>query len=219
MTSLNLSDTEFKAAVDEYYKLKGQYEAPYKKFVENLVTNDNLTNAERRGRLATYKKKCVGCGSLGGTVFTQTATLLTATCGNTHNPCRLNLRIPKKPREDIITVVDTMAAKIEANKAQTIRTKLDFLFGFKSESATIAEFNKLKAELIADVKEYRVAFAKYLDVVANYSKKREEKKKQDGLAAFVQKFKELIAKFEETRDDAYLKEATELYLTRGETPL
>lgn len=212
MTSLKMSDVEFKMSLDKYYKLKSKYEAPYKKFVDGLIKNDQLTVAEKRDSVASFKKKCVKCGSLGGTVFKQEANLLTATCGNTHNKCKLNMRIQKQPHENIVNVISTLNDEIDENKINTIQTKLDFLFGFTDESTTIAKFNNLKAELIASVKEYQIIYTEYLNIIDDLPKKQQIKLLEDGLYKLIKKFKLLIANYRETMERTYLVEANDLYL-------
>ena len=229
MTSSNL---DFNEALEKYYKLKKKYEAPYKKLIKNLAS-DNFINTgqedkkdkknkekekkEKQLEIATFKNKCVKCGSLAGTIFKQENNILTAECGNEHNKCKLNIKLQKGVYDNIVNIIDKLTNDINIKKTQTIQAKLNFLFGFNNESDTIEEFNKLKLELIDEVKKYQNIYEHYLSIINNLSQKKEIKKKEEDINTLIKNFKKLINTFEETQEIIHLKEANDLYINNIKT--
>ena len=205
---------KFNQGLNDYYKLKRLYESRTEKEVTKLIKNDNLTNKEKQIKLRQFKltEKCINCGKLGGTIFKQEANILLAKCGHIERPCKLDIQIQKAKYANIIDQISDIANKINTNKTETIRSKLNFLFGFSNEKNTIEIFNKFKQELIDEVKNYQKINEVYLNIVHNLSKTKEVNEKNNNLLVLIQNFKDLIKEFEDTGDFTYIKDAIELYI-------
>lgn len=205
-------DVTFNDAINSYYKLKNKYESPYKNLVDSLVKNKTLTIEDKKDKISQYKNKCVNCNSLGGSIFKQEKNVLIAQCGNDQNPCRLDIRLQKGQYENIYNIMNELNTNINYNKIATIKIKYDFLFGFTTESSTLTDFNKLKITLVEEVKKYQDIFSKYLELMNNEEKKTKIYEQSNGLLTLIDNFKSLMKQFEETGEETFLKEATELYI-------
>jgi len=210
MSSENL--IQFNNSLNYYYKLKGDYDSIRQKELEKIRKNTNLTIKEKHQKFEQIKKKCIICGKNGGTIFDQKNNILIAKCGNQENPCKLDIQLQKAKYENITTYMNKFNKKINNNKIDTINTKLKFLFGFTSESSTIEDFNKLKQNLIDDVKIYQKLYQSYENIIYNDSKKQEITEKNNEIFIYIQNLNELIKQFEESKDIIFLKESAELYL-------
>ena len=204
--------TQFNEALNYYYKLKGQYDSKTQKEVERLIKNSTLTIKEKQRKFQQLKKKCIICGKDGGTIFNQKDNLLIAKCGNQENPCKLDIQLQKGKYNNITNEMNKLKKKININKIDTISSKLNFLFGFISESTTIEEFNKLKVDLIQTVKIYQKIHENYQNIISNSVKKQEIIQKNSELLIYIQNLNELIKNFEDSKDLGYLKDTVELYL-------
>ena len=204
-------DINFEDALNNYYKLKSKYDSVYQKKVADLRKNKEYSTQQKRDKLAEFKNKCISCKSLGGTIFSQDGNILIAHCGSTHKPCKLNIRLQKGVYDNITNIIQDFNNLIDKNKVKTIQTKYNFLFGFNPESVTVEEFNRLKIELIEEVKKYQIINDKYLSIIDNLLKKKQVKELNYNLDGLIQRFKDLINKFKETEEPPYLKEAIELY--------
>jgi hypothetical protein len=202
-------DNNFDKALTTYYKLKKQYQKQFETEFGKIERMDGLTNKEKHEHFNNMKKKCVNCGNTGGTIFSNKNNTLSARCGHLKNPCKLNIELHKAVYIDINRLIDDLNYKININKNRTITTKLNFLFGFNSETTTINNFNKLKTELIEEVKKYQKYNELYLDII-NPSKELTTKKKD--LVVFVSSFKDLIKNYEVTQDAGHIKDAIDLYI-------
>ena len=210
--SVKSYDITFNDAINNYYKLKNNYETPYKNIVDSLVKNKILTTEEKKKKLSQYKNKCINCNSLGGSIFKQENNILIAHCGNAQNPCKLDIRLQKGKYDNIYNILNELNANINDNKIATIKIKYDFLFGFTTETSTVTDFNKLKITLIEEVKKYQDIFSKYLEIMNNEEKKTKIYEQSKGLLTLIDSFKILMKQFEETGEETFLKEATELYI-------
>ena len=171
--SVKIYDVTFNDAINNYYKLKNNYETPYKNLVDSLVKNKILTIEDKKKKISQYKNKCLNCNSLGGSIFKQENNVLIAQCGNEDNPCRLDIRLQKGQYKNIYNIMNELNTNINDNKIATIKIKYDFLFGFTSVSSTVSDFNILKTALVEEVKKYQDIFSKYLEIMNNEEKKNE----------------------------------------------
>ena len=203
--------TKFNSALNDYYKLKRKYENQREKIVAHIRSLTSLTTKEKQDKFKQTKVKCVNCGKDGGTIFSQKENILFAKCGDTENPCKLDIQLQKPKYANINDIVADINTKININKLETIRSKLDFLFGYANESSTIAEFNKYKAELINEVKKYQVINDIYLNIINNRSNAQQLSANEDNLFILINSFKDLIKNFEETGKIDFLNDAVDLY--------
>ena len=206
--------TKFNDAISTYYKLKHKYDNQIEKEVTKIIKNGNYTNKEKRKQFDKFKqsRKCVNCGNLGGTIFKQDNNILSAKCGHIEKPCKLDIQLQRAHHSNINEEIDKLNKIININKVNTISSKLDFLFGYTSQSATLDEFNKSKTELINEVKKYQVINELYLNIVYNLSQIKQLSANNDNLLVFINSLKDLIKNFEETGNVTFLKDAIELYI-------
>ena len=212
MISENKIDSKFNIAINNYYKLKKQYEKPYNKFINDLLKNEELNNNEKKIKVSEYKNKCVNCKSLGGTIFNKQGNNLIVYCGNQDNPCKLNIHLQRGHYDNIYNILDNINQNINHNKIETIKTKYNFLFGFTNEETTIKNFNLLKTKIVSDVKNYQDVFQKFILLINNQEKKGKIFNETKKILSLIDSFKILIKQYEDTKENNYLKEATELYI-------
>ena len=202
------SPISFSQALDNYYKLQNKYQEKYEKEKKKLIKNDALTIPEKRARLQNFERSCVACGKSGGTIFKQEKNMLIAYCGHGSNQCKLDIKLQRANYKNIHNQISSLNKVITSNKISTIRSKYDLLFGFEQEAAVLETFNKLKAELIEEVKKYQVVYDKYLSIITEKTPTLQN----DQLLILVNEFKELISRYNSTNNPAQLKDAIELYI-------
>lgn len=212
MSSEQESLTKFNYALNEYYKLKNQYNDKIQKEITKLSKDSGLSNKEKNEKFKQLKKKCINCGRIGGTIFKQEGNILYAKCGNIEKPCNLDIQLQKATYSNINSEITELNNKININKIKTISSKLNFLFGYTSQETTLEDFNILKQELIDEVKNYKKLNETYLNIISNLNKIKLIDENNNNLLILIQNFKELISNFEETGDFIYIKDAIELYM-------
>jgi hypothetical protein len=201
---------KFDDAMQNYYKLKQEYNKNLNREVTKLADNNVLTLSEKRERFSQFKRKCINCGQYGGTIFKQNNNILIAHCG-ADQPCNLNIQLQKAKYNNIINEITNLSTLVNDDKIKIIITKLNFLFGFTNETTTLSVYNDLKTDLIYKVKYYQKLNEKYIDIINNISNRDEIKKANESLFLIIQNFKDLIKNFNETGETKFMKDAVELY--------
>jgi len=206
--------TKFNESLVQYYKLKKQYDDQSEKNLSKLRNNPNLTIKEKRDKFKQLDstRKCVNCSKIGGSIFKQANNILSVECGHKEKPCKLDIKLQKAKYVNVTEQITELNNKININKTETISSKLNFLFGYKSEGDTLEVFNNLKLELIEKVKIYQIINEQFLNVVSNLSTERLLSENSNTLITLIQKFKSLIKNYEDSNEIGFLKEATNLYI-------
>ena len=139
-------DDTFIDAMKHYYKLKQQYDNILQKQKLKIINNETLSKKEKRDRFIRIQRKCINCKKSGGTIFTNINDRLKAICGSTE-PCNLNIELFKSKFTDSREELRLYLSDLDKNKTIIIMTKLDFLFGYKSEEETLSDFNARRLDI------------------------------------------------------------------------
>jgi len=139
-------DDKFMDAMKHYYKLKQQYETSLQKQKLNIMSKTLLSKREKRKRIIQLQHKCINCKKIGGTIFTTTNDRLKAVCGSS-DPCQLNIDLLKAKYINSQEEYRLYKSDLEQYKTSIIMTKLDFLFGYKSEEETLSLFEKRSLDI------------------------------------------------------------------------
>lgn len=201
-----------KGKIDEYYKLKRQYESKYEKAKNKILKDDNLTVKEKQVRIKQIKPICFNCKKLGGSLFLNDGITLKIICGNKENPCNLDFEVKKEGLYfNSLKVSKELSDSIDTAKDNLIKNKLQFLFSYISEDVVANELQKFKAfyDGSQDVLDY--VNNVIINATDNKDKQRDIKDKEVELYIQIQEFKELISKYKDEGKQGYLTDALELY--------
>tara|TARA_Y100000389_G_scaffold76400_1_gene73054 strand:+ start:1402 stop:2211 length:810 start_codon:yes stop_codon:yes gene_type:complete len=214
MASKTPTQPNFKDALSTYYQLKGKYENKINSSVQEIVLNKNLSKSEKFELFKNLKKKCINCGKPGGMLFGQSQNMLTVKCGNSENPCNLDIQLEKASYTLLSNDLTSNNNNLTYLKNKIIDTKLDYLFGFNDKENTLQKFNEFKDNLVKEVKIYQKNSEKYLVATQNLDNIQDIEKLEETLSLEIFNFKELITNFNSSKSIAFIKEAVELYVNR-----
>jgi hypothetical protein len=197
-------------ALEEYYKLKQEYDRNYKRKLRTIKKKD-ISLKEKRELLRKIKLPCIHCKKRVGTIFTNEGGVLKALCGGTP-ACSLNIEIKKADTRFLPAVIANVQRIIQKIKREIIETKLDFLFGLETEKDTVGLFESLKEK-----------FNKASGLLVNLegvilelyaSKERKESVEEAVLQLYVEneRFANAIAQYKETQTPSFLTDAIEIYI-------
>lgn len=195
------SSMDVKTAVENYYKLKKQYEDHKTKVIEK-IKNKEISKQKKIKEIRNAQFKCVNCGKEGGTIFKKDDSYLKAICGNKMDPCKLNIKILSSMTLSENDIRE-MEAEVNAAKQNIIKLKMDTLFGYITEEESIKKFEK-NVEIIKknSVLEKTLAFE-----VQNESKQVNLiKKKMDTVYAEMANIRELLNEYGTTNNKRLLKD-------------
>tara|TARA_R110002012_G_C11495950_1_gene596727 strand:- start:77 stop:829 length:753 start_codon:yes stop_codon:yes gene_type:complete len=207
-----MSDNNYIDELNKYFKLKNSYDEKINNDKQSIINNKELTTKEKQQKFNQSIKKCINCKQPGGTLFTHKDNTFKAICGNTKNPCDLNI-IVKRQQKTLITekILEYMESLNEL-KTQIILTKLNFIFNYTSEDNSITEFNQLKEKLNILSEKYTLLYKQYLTIINNLEKIDTIKIKLIDKEELINQIKFNMNLFKSTNNISYVKEVVEIYI-------
>lgn len=205
-------DSDTKAAIQEYYKLKNEYETKIDKKRQKIRNDKTLSKQEKRRKMLEINPNCVNCGKAGGTKFTNVKTILRAVCGNTSDPCNLNIEINRGDFEKITTIYSFLKEEEEQHKEDIIRTKLDLLFNYKTEEETVALFNELRTGYSTVDETIMLLQEDFDNVVLGKRNKEEIIEATQNIYDYKKQLKELAKQYADSGEEQLITEMVEKYI-------
>ena len=179
-------------ALNKYYKLKERYEKSIDKIKETIKENyPELSNIAKRKKI---KKaiKCVKCKKSGGTIFTNNNNTLKAVCGNSEDPCDLNIEFNRGGvYKNIRVMEEKYSNNIESLQNMIIKMKLNLLFGYTTEEVTLKEFNKYRDLLSERTSRYNKIQKTFLNIVNDTANKSIIEDKENQLLILIDSLKQM----------------------------
>lgn len=173
---------DVKDAINEYYKLKSSYKS--------------------------NQKVCVNCKKTGGTKFWKDAKgHLRAICGNSSQPCKLDIDILANLNDNDININLTKQS-IEQTKQDIVKLKMDTIFGYVSEAESVKLFEQLKKEMLNNNDAIKLNDNKYsyYEIVNDSEKQRVINAKMDNIRQELGEIRQLLNKYNKTGRDKFLKD-------------
>ena len=196
------SSIDVKSAVENYYKLKKQYEDNKTKLIEKIKSKE-ISKQKKIKEIRNAQFKCVNCGKEGGTIFKKDDNYLKAMCGNKTDPCKLNIKILSSMSLSENDIRETQA-EVNAAKQNIIKLKMDTLFGYITEEESIKNFEK-NVEIIKKNSVLEKTLSIY--EMQNESKRVNLiKKKMDTVYAEMASIRELLNEYGTTKNKRLLKD-------------
>jgi hypothetical protein len=161
-------------AINEFYKLKNEYEKTLLNEKISIINNTSLSKEDKLKKYKLFKPKCINCKQEVGTIFTSNNKKLIAKCGavkssfqNNFTPCNLNIEIEKGNIEILSNIINEFSDEKEQDKDDIIKTKLNYFFNFESEENTIKIFKEQKKSYLENMETYTDYLDEFNDVVNN----------------------------------------------------
>ena len=208
-------NAEFLEKLEEYYKLKNDYDMNLQTKKNSILKDDSLTMKEKQDKYNKLKLRCINCKQNVGTIFENNEGVLSAVCGDKTKPCNLNIKIFRGKFLNLDVLIDTFQGGVDDTKEDIIKTKLDLLFGYENENNTVKKFNKFKAELTQEletVMEYKTLF---IEKTTNLENKSTIIIETDKLFDQINLIKSTVQEYNETDNIQLIKDMiTNVYITQ-----
>ena len=203
---------DFSECLDKYFQLKKKYMNSVFKLKQRTYHATENKRRNYKKSLPRLKFKCVNCDRMEGTIFETKDRMYIARCGDTANPCNLNIKLYAGEYGNLDYLVHFFKESVQIHKENIIRHKLDTLFNYVDEKKAVAIFKKE----FADYTEKNVFFeelaSKYGAI--RFSEERDEKirRKQGEIARIQENMQELIGKYRESGNEENLRDAMYIYI-------
>lgn len=204
-------NTNYTEALNEYFRLKNEYEtALHAKRKQIYGKEPNKKLAKRR--INKYTPPCVKCKRNVGTVFSRKDNLYTAICGDTRNPCSLDIKIFPGLLLDFKSMLELNKEIFDEVSDIIIKQKLDTLFNYVSEDEAVKQFKK-QIELYSESQNnYIELLDKYNEMYKNKDTLELIKKKENQIFEDIDKNKQLINEFKKTNNREFLVSAVDFQI-------
>lgn len=200
----------------KYYKLKKKYDNQIKKQKKSLIKDGGLTQKEKHKAFKSLKFKCLNCDRNVNMIFTNTEDTLEVICGDTENPCNLNIKIEKGLNIQKDEYLDGLYQDLQMAKESIIRHKLDLLYKFDTEENVLELFEKSKTtikdtnKLIDNIRQTFSENVKNVENTMEYNEKKAE------FYISLDEYKSLLKSYleEPVNPEAFLRDALEVYINK-----
>jgi hypothetical protein len=183
----------YKDALDEYFRIKTQYEtgiAKQRRAAFDRARTKGLS-AVRAGKLAAeVVPLCVQCRARGGTLFWKKNHRYVAECGATEK-CGLDIKLFSGVYVDFNEVLVDASEELEAAKQNIILQKMDAIFGYVNESRVAEDFKVLLDQYTASSDVYK-NLRELRDLLYNNSSTKElVARKTEAMDSYIDQLREL----------------------------
>jgi hypothetical protein len=209
---------DFVEKLNEYYKLKNEYETKRQTKKNGILKDVTLTMKRKQEKYRKMKVNCINCGRNVGTIFENNRDMLTAVCGDKLAPCKLDIKINKGSFVSLEELMDLYQESVDDLKEEIIEIKLDLLFGYETETNTLTKFTELKETLtykLESVLKYKTHF---INIISNLDNKPTLNTKMTVFYNKISLIKSTMEEFNETGQLQLIKDMIILYDTEM-TPL
>jgi uncharacterized protein involved in tolerance to divalent cations len=128
-------------ALNEYFKMKHNYETSVHK-IKKKIFADNKSKKRAKELALSIKPACIKCKRPVGTVFSKKENRYMAICGDSQNPCKLDIQLFAGDVGSFSLTLDVFKEETENIKDSIIRQKLDTLFSYINEEKSVELFKK-----------------------------------------------------------------------------
>jgi hypothetical protein len=212
-----------KEVLNEYFKLKDQFENQNNVHKKRIMNNQTLSKKEKRAEFLKLMPKCVNCKrpSRKGTIFSITYhsgddiysnyRIFKAICGNLADPCNLNIEFNIGNNSHNDEFIKNISTEIKEVKNKIIDDKNKLLFGLLTTETALEnfEFNKEYIEILTSI------YERNLDIwntdMENTSKKIELDELTLKYYENINAIKDCIKKMNEMNDSQYAVDAVNIY--------
>jgi hypothetical protein len=219
----NNSVLDVKEALNNYFKLKLNYEKKIQQNKNSIIKNKRLSNRDKRSEFLKLKPKCISCDRPGGTIFKvryfpavdneESHRQYIATCGIIVEPCNLNFKINVGKIACLPTILDDIQAEIKELKDDIINNKNKLLFGYLTAEEVLSKFDDLESELSGFSSLYEEYLLKYSELVDNKKKSDELNEAIIDSVSKIEEIKGCIKKMNETNNTQFANDAANIYVT------
>ena len=219
----NNSVLDVKEALNNYFKLKLNYEKKIKQNKKSIMKNKRLSNRDKRSEFLKLKPKCISCDRPGGTIFKvryfpssdneESHRQYIATCGIIVEPCNLDFKINVGKIEFLPTILDELQADIKVLKDEIISNKNQLLFGYLTAEEVLSKFDDLEPQLSSYFSLYESYLEKYSELVDNKKKKDELNEAISESVYKIEEIKDCIKKMNKMDNTQFAHDAANIYVT------
>ena len=157
-----------------------------------------------------YTPECIKCKRKVGTIFTKDENLYKAICGDTRNPCNLNIELFTGLALGFNTMFDITQQDFEETREIIDIEKLNDLFDYVSSEDNVELYKKSLELYIENENMYKSYLEKHNELYNNPETKKALITAQENLFTNIEKSKQFMDEYKKTNNREFLKNAMDL---------
>ena len=205
----NEVNTNYKDALNLYFRMKNEYETKIhnkKKQIYDKEPNKKMA----KQLIQQYTPECIKCKRKVGTIFKRDENISKAICGDTQNPCNLNIQIFTGLALGFNNLYNLTKEDFTEVREIIDIEKLNDLFDYVSSEDNIELYKKSLELYIEKENLYKTYLNKFNNLYNNPETKKALITAQDKLFTYIERSKEYINEYKKTNDKEFLKTAMDL---------
>ncbi len=200
----------YQESLNKYFKLKSAYETKLYEQKKELYKKSGKNIKIARKQISMLKPKCIKCKRAVGTIFTKKDNAYMAMCGDTKNPCKLNIELYAGNYDTTHKLLYEYKEYQDHTKDTIISQKLDTLFNYIDERKSVKKFKKELEDYTMLSGVVKELLDKHNENFNNPQKKELIQKKREIIFEYIENIKSLLEEYEKTDDRDILKSAVEI---------
>lgn len=211
----DVDKTNFDNAVNQYYKLKSEYEENITKDKSKIKNNKNLSLEEKQQMIRDLKNKCVNCNKLGGTLFKikhdGDSRHLIALC-NADNKCSLNINISLGYTYALNEQITEDLTDLQNYRNKLIQFKNNLVYGYITQEDGKIIFNHIKERIEELTSNNEFDLQRYLNITNNEENSEQVNLELKRLYDQIKDFNNIIDTYKKDSNPQLITDAIGLYI-------
>jgi len=208
-TNDNEDNTNYKDALNLYFRMKNEYETKIHDKKKRIYDKEPNKKIAKR-LIQQYTPECIKCKRKVGTIFTKDENIYKAICGDTQNPCNLNVELFAGFLLNFKDGFDMTKEDFEKTREIIDMEKLNDLFDYVSSEDNINLYKKTLELYTESENSYKSYLETHNNLYNNTDTINSLNKAQDNLFSYIEKSKQLIDEYKKTNNREFLKTAMDL---------
>ena len=204
--------------INDYYKLKRDYESSIDKEVKKL--DKGLSIQEKRKEFKKLKPKCIDCNRPVGTTFSiafdkaKDGRILSAVCGDKVDPCNLNINIFLGYTETYPEIIKGLENDIKKIKNEIIVDKNKLLFGFITTEQALDNFDSYSSTIGEKTERLTSVLELYLNETDNTEVNETIRTLQSEIYLTIGYIKDAMTSYDRTNNSQFVQDSVNIFVNQ-----
>jgi len=204
--------------INDYYKLKRDYESSIDKEVKKL--DKGLSIQEKRKEFKKLKPKCIDCNRPVGTTFSiafnkeKDGRILSAVCGDKVDPCNLNINIFLGYTETYPEIIKGLENDIKKIKNEIIVDKNKLLFGFITTEQALDNFDSYSSTISEKTERLTSVLELYLNETDNTEVNETIRTLQSEIYLTIGYIKDAMTSYDRTNNSQFVQDSVNIFVNQ-----
>jgi hypothetical protein len=203
-----IAQIDYMDALHDYFKMKTKYETNYL-LQKKEAYEKGSTKKSKRKLVLRVIPKCINCNGVGGTLFENRDQIYYAKCSS-KTPCNLNIQLENGLCYNTHSTLGIEKNELDQIKSKMIIQKLNNIFNYEKEEASIKLFKEYLEQYNYYNKEYLEMLEQYNTMYNDPIREVKIKAKQQQIYDIMDSIKELIEQYKKDGNSDLLKSAIDI---------